>query len=48
MRLGRHLLIVGGGHDDDLLIAADAIGEAMVRFLKSGDPGRERVDLPPL
>ena len=43
-----HLLIVGGAHDDDLLIATDAIGEAIVRFLETGDPGTERVQLPPL
>jgi pimeloyl-ACP methyl ester carboxylesterase len=43
-----HLLIVGGGHDDDLLISKDAIGEAMVRFLQTGDPGTERVELPRL
>jgi hypothetical protein len=43
-----HLLIVGGAHDDDLTIATGAIGEAIVRFLETGDPGRERVELPPL
>jgi pimeloyl-ACP methyl ester carboxylesterase len=42
----RHLRIVGGAHDDDLLIATDAIGEAIVRFLETGEPGTDRVELP--
>jgi pimeloyl-ACP methyl ester carboxylesterase len=44
----RHLSIVGGAHDDDLLIATDAIAEAIVRFLETGEPGSERVVLPRL
>ncbi len=43
-----HLLIVGGGHDDDLLISSTKIGQAMVDFLRTGDPDIERVELPKL
>lgn len=43
-----HLLVVGGAHGDDLLISSDAIGDSMVRFLRTGDPGAERVVLPSL
>lgn len=43
-----HLIIDGAGHGDDLLISTPEIAEAMVRFLISGDPGRERIVLPPL
>ncbi len=45
---GSHLKIVGGGHGDDLLIATPEIAEAMVRFLRTGDAGRQRIDLPSL
>ena len=45
---GGQLKIVGGGHGDDLLVATPAIAEAMVRFLRTGDAGRERIVLPSL
>ena len=44
----RDLLIVGGGHNDDLLIASPQIGQAMVDFLTTGDPNRDRIGMPAL
>ena len=43
-----HLIIEGGGHGDDLLIATPEIAEAMVQFLRTGFPGRETIELPAL
>ncbi len=43
----RHLVIEGGSHDDDLLLAAPEILEGMVAFLRGGEPP-ERVELAPL
>ena len=45
---GTHMRIVGGGHGDDLLIATPEIAEAMVRYLRTGDPGRRQIVLPAL
>jgi pimeloyl-ACP methyl ester carboxylesterase len=44
---GRHLLIDGGSHDDDLFLASPRIADAMVDFLKGG-PVLDRVELKPL
>lgn len=44
---GRHLLVEGAGHGDDLLIASPAIGEAIHGFL-AGDPvAAERIAVSP-
>ena len=45
---GRHLVIEGGAHDDDLLISSPRIGEVMLRFLSGEDVGGERISLAPL
>lgn len=45
---GAHLLIVGGGHGDDLLIGTPEIAAAIVRFLETGDAGVEEIVLDPL
>lgn len=44
---GRHLVVAGGSHDDDLFLASPAILDSMVEFLRGGEPA-ERVELPPL
>lgn len=44
---GRHLLIEGGSHDDDLFLSSPRIAEAMLSFLHGGEPPR-RIELPPL
>ncbi len=45
---GRHLKIVGGGHDDDLLVTSGRIVEEMVRFLKTSEIATEKIVLPSL
>ena len=35
-------------HDDDLFLSAPEIENAMLRFLRTGEPGVERIVLPPL
>lgn len=45
---GRHLLIDGGSHDDDLFLSSPLILEAMRAFFTSGDPGDTRITLPPI
>lgn len=42
---GRHLLIEGGAHDDDLLISSPRIGDLMVRFLSGKEIGTQRLRL---
>ena len=44
---GRHLVVEGGSHDDDLFLSSPDILESMVGFL-GGQPTKERVVLPPL
>ncbi len=44
---GRHLVVEGGSHDDDLFLSDPEILESMVRFLVGGEPA-ERVALAPL
>lgn len=52
MRVGlpnsHHLLVEGGSHDDDLLIASPLIGETMLAFLRGETDLPERLTLPPL
>lgn len=45
---GRHLVIEGGAHDDDLLISSPRIGDLMLRFLSGEDVGTQRIRLPSL
>jgi pimeloyl-ACP methyl ester carboxylesterase len=45
---GRHLVIEGAAHDDDLLISSPRIGDLMLRFLSGEDVGHQRVRLAPL
>lgn len=45
---GRHLVIDGGAHDDDLLISSPRIGDLMLRFLSGEDIGTQRVRLAPV
>jgi pimeloyl-ACP methyl ester carboxylesterase len=45
---GRHLLIEGGAHDDDLLISSPRIGDVMLRFLVGEDVDSQRIALAPL
>lgn len=45
---GRHLILDGGSHDDDLFLSSPAIAEEMVSFLRDGVTSRRRVVLPPL
>jgi pimeloyl-ACP methyl ester carboxylesterase len=45
---GRHLVIEGAGHDDDLLLSDPGIVEAMIGFLGSGAEPPRRIVLPPL
>jgi pimeloyl-ACP methyl ester carboxylesterase len=42
---GRHLVIDGAGHDDDLFLSSPKIRDAMLRFLRTGDPGIRRISL---
>jgi hypothetical protein len=44
---GRHLVIEGGSHDDDLFLSSPQIAEAMLTFLRGGEPPR-RIELKPL
>ena len=44
---GRHLVIEGAGHDDDLFLSSPGIREAMLGFLR-GEAPPARVVLPPL
>lgn len=44
---GRHLVIEGGSHNDDLLLSSPRIADTMVSFLRGDDPV-ERIVLPPL
>lgn len=45
---GRHLVILNGGHDDDLLIASTQIGDEILKFFsRTGDPAGV-VELPAL
>ncbi|MCP3980537.1 MAG: alpha/beta hydrolase [bacterium] len=44
---GRHLVIDGGSHDDDLFLSSPKIAEAMIKFLR-GEEIVERVTLKPL
>lgn len=45
---GRHLIVEGAGHDDDLFLSDPAIAEAMIGFLASGAEPPSRIVLPPL
>lgn len=45
---GRHLVIEGAGHDDDLFLSDPGIAKAMIGFLESGAEPPRRVVLPPL
>ena len=47
-RAGRHLVIDGAAHDDDLLLSSHRIAELMLRFLGGQDVRSERITLPPL
>jgi pimeloyl-ACP methyl ester carboxylesterase len=42
---GRHLVIEGGAHDDDLLISSPRIGDLMLRFLSGEGIDAQRVRL---
>jgi pimeloyl-ACP methyl ester carboxylesterase len=42
---GRHLLIEGAAHDDDLLISSPRIGDLIVRFLSGEEIGTQRLHL---
>lgn len=44
---GRHLVIEGGSHDDDLFLSSPEIADAMIAFFRGGEP-TERVVLDPL
>ena len=44
---GRHLVIEGGSHDDDLFLSSPEIADAMIAFLRGGEPA-ELVVLEPL
>lgn len=44
---GRHLVIEGGSHDDDLFLSSQRIAEAMIGFLRGGEPPA-RIVLDPL
>jgi pimeloyl-ACP methyl ester carboxylesterase len=45
---GRHLVIEGAAHDDDLLLSSHRIAELMLRFLGGEDVPSERIALPAL
>jgi pimeloyl-ACP methyl ester carboxylesterase len=45
---GRHLVIEGGAHDDDLLISSPLIGDLMRSFLAGEDVATQRIALAPL
>ena len=45
---GRHLVIDGAAHDDDLLLSSHRIAELMLRFLGGQDVPSQRIALPPL
>jgi pimeloyl-ACP methyl ester carboxylesterase len=45
---GRHIVIEGGAHDDDLLISSPRIGDLIARFLAGDDVDAQRIPLPPL
>jgi pimeloyl-ACP methyl ester carboxylesterase len=45
---GHHLVIDGGSHDDDLFLSSSRIGDAILRFLSTGDPGLTSISLPGL
>ncbi|HUP47626.1 MAG TPA: alpha/beta hydrolase, partial [Thermoanaerobaculia bacterium] len=44
---GRHLVIEGGSHDDDLFLSSPEIAETMIGFLRGEQP-RGRIVLEPL
>ncbi|HUE96755.1 MAG TPA: alpha/beta fold hydrolase [Longimicrobiaceae bacterium] len=44
---GRHLVIEGGSHDDDLFLSSPEIAETMIAFLRGREP-RERIVLDPI
>lgn len=44
---GRHLVIEGGSHDDDLFLSSPEIAESMMAFLRGGEP-KTRVVLEPI
>jgi|SRR5919108_1743381 pimeloyl-ACP methyl ester carboxylesterase len=45
---GRHIVIEGGAHDDDLLISSPRIGDLITRFLAGDDVEAQRITLTPL
>ncbi len=45
---GHHLLIDGGSHDDDLIMASPVILETMLAFLRGEADLPERITLPPI
>ncbi len=45
---GRHLVIDGGSHDDDLFLSSPRIGELMLEFLRGAMLDDDRLVLPPL
>jgi pimeloyl-ACP methyl ester carboxylesterase len=47
-RNGRHLVIEGAAHDDDLFLSSPEIREAMLRFLLTENPGVRRIVLRPI
>lgn len=44
----RHLIIEGGSHGDDLFLSDDRLANAMLSFLRTGDPGIARIVLEPV
>ncbi len=45
---GRHLIIEGGSHDDDLFLSSPRIADTMIEFLKGGEPDLNPIVLPPI
>jgi pimeloyl-ACP methyl ester carboxylesterase len=45
---GRHLVIEGGSHDDDLFLSSPLILETMSAFFAGLAPSRTRITLPPI
>lgn len=45
---GRHLVVDGALHDDDLLLSSPRIGDEILRFLLGADSGPSRIRLNPL
>lgn len=45
---GRHLVIEGASHDDDLFLSSPRISQTLVEFLEGREPSITRIVLPPL